>query len=568
MKSLLILAAFSVFTRARKQHDNIGYVDKYHGEDWYDCGPYGGEHSSLLTQPGIQLLTFCQGWGCAQSMTDSEPPPKMHYHKNSTFKQLIDHNNPSLGTFDQFYYYDTTYWRGPGSPVIFFSPGEVNVSMYYSFLTKSGSPGVLAEQIGAATILLEHRYWGTSTPFSNLSTENMKYLTFENSMKDVTYFAREVQLPFATHENASSNAKDVPWIGIGGSYFGALLAWIANLDPGTIWAYYASSASVQAVDDYSAYFLPTQEGMPKNCSKDISLVIDHMDSILTTGSRDEQYALKARFSMQDVAHNDDFMAALAHGPYLWLGNQFSYNTGFFTFCDYIENAVNATPTNLPSEAGVGLDKALEGYAKWWKETRLPNHCVSYEYPDFNTTDNTGCFNTYNASSPLFTDTTLGNAMSRQWVWMTCNEPFGNWKVGAPTGRPSLISRLITTDYWVRQCGLYFPPGPNGETYGISAGRTAEQVNAYLGGWNITNTSRLIYVNGEYDPWREISVSAKGRPGGPLQSTEQVPVEVVPGGGHVTDLSTKNGKVNAGVKEVQDRVLKQLVDWVKEWPEEN
>jgi hypothetical protein len=44
MKSLLTLAAFSVFTRARKQHDNIDYVDKYHGEDWYDCGPYGGEH--------------------------------------------------------------------------------------------------------------------------------------------------------------------------------------------------------------------------------------------------------------------------------------------------------------------------------------------------------------------------------------------------------------------------------------------------------------------------------------------------------------------------------------------
>jgi hypothetical protein len=43
MKSLLTLAAFSIFTRARKQHDNIDYVDKYHGEDWYDCGPYGGE---------------------------------------------------------------------------------------------------------------------------------------------------------------------------------------------------------------------------------------------------------------------------------------------------------------------------------------------------------------------------------------------------------------------------------------------------------------------------------------------------------------------------------------------
>jgi hypothetical protein len=33
---------------------------------------------------------------------------------NATFKQIIDHNNPHLGTFEQFYYYDTTYWKGPG----------------------------------------------------------------------------------------------------------------------------------------------------------------------------------------------------------------------------------------------------------------------------------------------------------------------------------------------------------------------------------------------------------------------------------------------------------------------
>jgi len=33
---------------------------------------------------------------------------------NATFTQLIDHQNPGLGTFEQFYYYDTTYWKGPG----------------------------------------------------------------------------------------------------------------------------------------------------------------------------------------------------------------------------------------------------------------------------------------------------------------------------------------------------------------------------------------------------------------------------------------------------------------------
>ena len=38
--------------------------------------------------------------------------------KNATFEQLIDHKNPSLGTFSQFYYYSTEFYKGPGSPVV------------------------------------------------------------------------------------------------------------------------------------------------------------------------------------------------------------------------------------------------------------------------------------------------------------------------------------------------------------------------------------------------------------------------------------------------------------------
>lgn len=89
-----------------------------------------------------------------------------------------------------------------------------------------------------------------------------------------------------------------------------------------------------------------------------------MDNTVTTGSRDKQHTLKAKFSTQEVAHNDNFMNALTRRHYLWLGNQFTYKTGFFTFCNYIEKAANATATDLPSEAGVGVEEALEGYAKW------------------------------------------------------------------------------------------------------------------------------------------------------------------------------------------------------------
>lgn len=84
---------------------------------------------------------------------------------NSTFAQPIDHEDPSLGTFEQWYMYDTTYYGGPGSPIVLFTPGEVNATGYTSYLTKNRTTGVLAEKIGAAVIVLEHRYWGTSTPY-------------------------------------------------------------------------------------------------------------------------------------------------------------------------------------------------------------------------------------------------------------------------------------------------------------------------------------------------------------------------------------------------------------------
>lgn len=172
--------------------------------------------------------------------------------------------------------------------------------------------------------MLEHRYWGVSSPFADLTTENLQYLTLENSIKDLTYFANNVKLPFAKH--GSSNAKDVAWVTMGGSYSGALSAWTASVDPGTLWAYHASSAPVQAVSDYYGYFLPVQQGMPQNCSKDVSLVIDHMDGILMAGNQKKIHDLKAMFGLEALEHNDDFMAALENGPWLWQGNQFYQGT--------------------------------------------------------------------------------------------------------------------------------------------------------------------------------------------------------------------------------------------------
>jgi hypothetical protein len=163
---------------------------------------------------------------------------------------------------------------------------------------------VIARELGAAVIVLEHRYWGTSTPFFDLSTKNLQYLTLKNSILDLTYFANNAKLPFDPEQK--SHPKKAPWIFSGGSYSGALAAWTESVAPGTFYVYHSSSAPTEAVGDYWGYFLPVQEGMPKNCSKDISRVIDYVDQVGTHGSVKQQKELQSMFGLGGLNHYDDF----------------------------------------------------------------------------------------------------------------------------------------------------------------------------------------------------------------------------------------------------------------------
>ncbi|CAJ2507165.1 Uu.00g083510.m01.CDS01 [Anthostomella pinea] len=483
-----------------------------------------------------------------------------------TFDQLLDHSNPELGTFAQRYWYSSTYWEGPGSPVIFVNPGEQAADGFnVTYTTFQRLTGLMAQQMGAAVVIMEHRYWGESSPFEVLTVENLQYLTLDNAIKDNTYFANNFDAPFDS--SGKSTAKDAPWIYTGGSYPGALAGWIASKDPGTFWAIYGTSGVVEAIGDFWQYFVPVQEATPKNCSVDLNTVIEYVDGILMNGTHKQKAALKNQFMLGDL-EDADFAQALEYGPWSWQSGQFysessiGYNP-FYQFCDYVENMFPNSTHAVPGPEGVGLTKALAGYAKWFKEIQLPGACESYGY--FEGTYNTECFQALNASNPLYHDLTPSNAGNRQWNWMLCNEPFEYWQDGAPLDRPTLVSRLINIDYWRAQCPLWFPkPG-----YGIARGESAEDVNAYTGGWfeDQSNVTRLMMTNGQWDPWRDSTLSSISRPGGPKESTPDFPIRVVEHGTHCSDFYGQNWAVNPGVKAIADDVVANMAEWVKEFYEQ-
>ncbi|KAI0383468.1 peptidase S28 [Hypomontagnella monticulosa] len=478
-----------------------------------------------------------------------------------TFPQLLDHSKPELGTFEQRYWYGTQYWKGPGSPIILVNPGEQAADNFnVTYTTNARLTGLMAEKLGGAVVILEHRYWGKSSPFESLTVENLQYLTLENSIKDNTYFANNFEAPFDT--TGKSSAKDAPWIFTGGSYPGALAGWIAALDPGTFWAYYGTSGVVEAIGDFWQYFVPVQEATPKNCSADLNTVINYIDSVLLHGSPREKAKLKDKFKLGGL-QDADFASALENGPWQWQSGQF-YSittlgyTPYYQFCDYIENVWPNSTNKVPGPKGVGLVKALDGYAKWFTEVELPGYCEGYGY--FEGTYNTECFQALNASNPIYHDLTPGNAGNRQWNWMLCNEPFEYWQDGAPRGRPTLVSRLVTIDYWRSQCPLWFPE-PN---YGIAQGKSAHDVNKYTGGWSETNVTRLMMANGQWDPWRDSTLSSIFRPGGPKESTPEFPIRVLEEGTHCSDLYGPNWAVNPGAKKVADDQVANMAVWVQEF----
>ena len=72
---------------------------------------------------------------------------------------------------------------------------------------------------------------------------------------------------------------------------------------------------------------------------------------ISVGSQREIDSLKSQFGLQGVEHNDDFMSVLENGPWLWQENSVTAQSGFYEWCDYVENAVNAS--SVPGAEGVG-----------------------------------------------------------------------------------------------------------------------------------------------------------------------------------------------------------------------
>ncbi|XP_039510188.1 thymus-specific serine protease-like [Pimephales promelas] len=164
--------------------------------------------------------------------------------KTGTIHQPLNHfDQQDDRTFPQKFFVNDVYWQRSDGPVFLYIGGEGPLS---KFSVLYGHHVLMAERHAALLVSLEHRFYGQSIIPDGLETETLRHLSSQQALSDLAAFRHYISQRFGlSHANA--------WISFGGSYAGALSAWLRGKFPHLIYGAVASSAPVQAQLDFSSY---------------------------------------------------------------------------------------------------------------------------------------------------------------------------------------------------------------------------------------------------------------------------------------------------------------------------
>jgi len=223
------------------------------------------------------------------------------------FKQTLDHfkRGDNGDTFDQKYFVDDTHYDGSG-PIILYINGEAPL---YSAPGGSSFTGYMAQQMKAMIVALEHRFYGDSHPFSDMSTSSLRYLNSAQALLDL----RKFRLTYDQQLGPRPDGTPHKWVVVGGSYAGSLAAWSRLRFPHLFAAAHASSAPIEAIDTFTRFDLQLQQSLPSGCQDMVRQVNQLIDERLgpVNGTGGEAATAVKRLFDAEALSNDDFSYLIA-----------------------------------------------------------------------------------------------------------------------------------------------------------------------------------------------------------------------------------------------------------------
>lgn len=251
------------------------------------------------------------------------------------FEQKLNHQDASdKRTFKQKYIINTDYASGPDSPVLFHVNGVNDMSERYF---DKNFNRFIADKFKMNFVGLEHRFYGNSSPFEQLTNENLKFLNLHNSIEDLANFQKAMR----------SAGFTGPWINIGGSYAGSLAAYFKVQYPSEVVGTISSCASLYRRREATVYDQITVNVIGSTCYQKYQQTLDK----IATSEDGVLQAYREAYKATDIAGRDGLLGYLGGNSAFYIEIR-----GPRSFCEAFEKP----------DPVLALAEILNDFNKEWK----------------------------------------------------------------------------------------------------------------------------------------------------------------------------------------------------------
>ncbi|XP_060537305.1 lysosomal Pro-X carboxypeptidase [Cylas formicarius] len=436
----------------------------------------------------------------------------------------LDHFSfTSNATFKLRYLVNDTYFRQP-SPVFFYTGNEGDISM---FAQNTGFLFDSAPEFKALIVFAEHRYYGTSLPFGNLSyssPSHLGYLSSQQALADYVYLINDLQKQYAI-----GDGQKLPVVAFGGSYGGMLSSWLRIKYPYAVIGAIASSAPIFQFKGITP------------CHTFYKIVTDVFRNL--GSEKCEKTIRKSWTTIRNVAKDDNGRANVS---------------SILRLCSIVKSV---------DDLNVLLD--------WMSEIYTNLAMVNYPYPaDFlmplpgnpirvfcNTLDSVeyhddlGLIKAIGTALEIYTNYTQQTKCNDIETTATADLGEKGWNFQSCT---DMIMPICSTDEdmfentpynfteYSEKCFKEYSVRPRNENVPILE----------YGGDDLETASNIVFSNGLLDPWSG---------GGVLKNiSSKVTAVLMPDGAHHSDLRAKNHLDTEDVVNARNFHKKQIASWLGQY----
>lgn len=404
-----------------------------------------------------------------QRMLTDSPPKSLRF-----FTQRQDHfDGSNANTWQQAYYVNDTFWKGPESKAPVFlcvggegpplTPAVVDNSVHCS------NAAEWLEEMGALMFAVEHRYYGchnmSACPVSSFAQprEALKFLSSRQALGDLAEFHS-----FATSEYQLTS--DNKWVSFGGSYPGMLAGWFRVKFPHLVHAAVASSAPVHA-----------QVEMP-----------EYNDRVA--------YA----FSAASVGGSPNCTAAIADG-HVKIAKMMNSSDGRQKLAEMFPQVPSSTFLETREGQRAFAGEGVAGFPAQSNDPACTEEACNIEkICKIMTAPNDTICNVHRLASVAQTQEVSmlsfkvkDGEFANYWGWQTCNE-FGFYQTCDVGSKCMYAQGLDVLADQIAFCQNDFGISPE------TVAANVKYTNVYYGGLKPSAT-RVLWPNGEVDPWATLSI---------------------------------------------------------------